>query len=100
MIDLEVVFCCIVFCLWECFDKKLSEKDIFDVVVEIIFDIVIYGVFNFIMLNGYWMIVCCLIRFYYVICKVLFSKVLCDDDVEIDFSKYIIENDKVIIIVM
>ena len=44
------------------------------------------------------MIARCSTRLYYVTRKAPFSKALRDDDVEIDFSKYTTENDKVTII--
>jgi predicted glutamine amidotransferase len=96
--DSEAAFCCIVSRLRERFDKKPSEKEIFDAVVEITADIATHGVFNFIMSNGHWMIARCSTRLYYVTRKAPFSKALRDDDVEIDFSKYTTENDKVTII--
>ena len=96
--DSEAAFCCIVSRLRELFDKKPSEKEIFDTVVEITSDIATHGVFNFIMSNGHWMIARCSTRLYYVTRKAPFSKALRDDDVEIDFSKYTTENDKVTII--
>lgn len=96
--DSEAAFCFIVSQLRERFNKKPSEKEIFDAVVDITSEIAKKGVFNFIMSNGHWMIARCSTNLHYVTRKAPFSKALRDDDVEIDFSKYTTENDKVTII--
>lgn len=96
--DSEAAFCCLVSQLRERFNKKPTEKEIFDAVVEITSEIATKGVFNFILSNGHWMIARCSTNLYYVTRKAPFCKALRDDDVEIDFSKYTTEKDKVTII--
>ncbi|WP_303819576.1 class II glutamine amidotransferase [Actinobacillus minor] len=96
--DSEAAFCCLVSQLRERFNKKPTEKEIFDAVVEITSEIATKGVFNFILSNGHWMIARCSTNLYYVTRKAPFCKALRDDDVEIDFSQYTTEKDKVTII--
>lgn len=96
--DSEVAFCRIVSKLRQKFDKKPSEKEIFDAVVEITSEIATKGVFNFILSNGHWMIARCSTKLHYVTRKAPFGTALRDDDVLIDFSKYTTDKDKVTII--
>ena len=96
--DSEAAFCCIAAQLKEHFPSKPTEKQIFDAIVEITSEIAQYGVFNFILSNGHWMIARCSTNLYYVCRKAPFGTALRDDDVMIDFRQYTCETDKVTII--
>ncbi|MGY4674782.1 class II glutamine amidotransferase [Ursidibacter arcticus] len=96
--DSEAAFCCIAAQLKERFPSKPTEKQIFDAIVEITSEIAKYGVFNFILSNGHWMIARCSTNLYYVCRRAPFGTALRDDDVMIDFRQYTCERDKVTII--
>lgn len=102
MIDSEQVFCVLMQGLCEVFfGVQLLLLELFEWVGELMCGIIDYGVFNFLMLNGQVFFVYCLMWLYYFVwCWLFLIVYFVDEDLLIDFVKYMMFEDCVVVIVI
>lgn len=98
--DSELAFCQILEFIDETFPNGIkSPEDLRKPLYELAMEIKKFGIFNFILSNGEFMIVFCSTKLQYIIRQHPFHEAhLCDKDVTIDFSNHTTIKDKIAII--
>lgn len=97
--DSEQVFCYILEQLRQQFPEKPSKECLFATIQKLTADISQYGIFNYILSNGEWMIAHATTLLHYIIRQAPFGEArLIDDDVIIDFAAVTTPKDRVAVI--
>ncbi|MDF7676250.1 class II glutamine amidotransferase [Neisseriaceae bacterium ESL0693] len=97
--DSEWAFCFLLEELRQRFSQKPASDELFNAIATICTHIRQYGLFNFILSNGQWMIAHASTLLFYVIRQAPFGEAaLIDDNMSIDFSAVTTPNDRVSVI--
>ena len=97
--DSEQAFCYLLEQLRQRFRHKPSREILFNAIAEITGELRQYGLFNYMLSNGDWLIAHASTLLFYIIRQAPFGKaVLADEDVAIDFSAVTTPHDRVAVI--
>ena len=97
--DSEQAFCYLLEQLRQRFRHKPSREILFNAIAEITAELRQYGLFNYMLSNGDWLIAHASTLLFYIIRQAPFGKaVLADEDVAIDFSAGTTPHDRVAVI--
>ena len=97
--DSEAAFCYLLEQLRQRFRYKPEDKELFSVITEITHELRQYGLFNYMLSNGDWLIAHASTLLFYIIRQAPFGEAaLVDEDVSIDFSAVTTPFDRVAVI--
>ena len=97
--DSEAAFCYLLEQLRQRFRYKPEDKELFAVITEITHELRQYGLFNYMLSNGDWLIAHASTLLFYIIRQAPFGEAaLVDEDVSIDFSAVTTPFDRVAVI--
>lgn len=97
--DSEAMFCYILNNLRDKFACQRTDEAIFDEIVRLTQSLRAYGLLNFVISNGNWMIAHCGSLLHYIVRKAPFGEAhLVDEDVQVDFASLTTPNDRVAVI--